>query len=146
MDEAQFLSLFKQNPLFAHYSAAQLRSIMDSAKRRDYPADAPILSEGDESNVGFYLIAQGKVEVRKGGQPIAQLGPGAHFGEGAVLQDTSRGADVVATEPTTCLVLTRWALRGLLQDDPDLAINMFMELARRLQQTGAAVEGQRSKR
>jgi CRP-like cAMP-binding protein len=64
-------------------------------------ADETIVRAGDEPD-GFYLVVSGAVEVRG-----ERLGPGEFFGELALLDETTRSANVVAAEPTTLLRLDR---------------------------------------
>ncbi len=131
-DAAQFL---KQTPLFANLSDDQIDSMVKTAKQKTFQADDTIVEEGQEG-IGFYLILDGRVEVRKGGQSLAELGQGDYFGEMALLLENSqRTADVVAREVTTCLLITRWDLRSLIHNHPDIALAMHGELARRLSQT-----------
>jgi CRP-like cAMP-binding protein len=60
-----------------------------------------IVRAGDEPD-GFYLVVSGEVEVRG-----ERLGPGEFFGELALLDETTRSADVVAAAPSTLLRLDR---------------------------------------
>ncbi len=71
---------------------------------------------------------------------LASFGPGDYFGEMALLlDDTPRTADVIATSATTCLAITKWDLRGLIQSHPDVGVKMMAELAKRLADTDAAI-------
>lgn len=55
----------------------------------------------------FYIIERGRAEVYldDAGQPIAQLGAGDHFGEGALLRGTPRSASVRAVDPLDLVVV-----------------------------------------
>jgi NADH dehydrogenase len=55
----------------------------------------------------FYLIEAGKagVYLTEGGPAVATLGPGDHFGEGALLSGAARSASIRAEEPLDVLVL-----------------------------------------
>ena len=132
---AQDVQLLKKVPLFSGFGARHLEAIAKTAKEMDYPSGAAILREGEQSNVGFYLILDGQVEVWKGNQVLSRLGAGQFFGEMALLDDQPRSADVVTTAPTKCLVLTRWDFKGLVKTYPDIALSVMQELARRLRDT-----------
>lgn len=135
-DAAAFL---RQTPLFANLSGEQINAIVKTAKQKDFQTDDAIVEEGQEG-VGFYLILDGRVEVRKRGKTLAKLTKGEYFGEMALLiEDSTRTADVVALEETTCLLITRWDLRSLIRNHPDIALAMHSELARRLSQTNQAL-------
>jgi CRP-like cAMP-binding protein len=125
--------------LFGQFSEKELEAVLRTAKQRTFEAGSTIVHEGDAGGVGFYLITNGQVEVRKGKKALAKLGAGEFFGEMALIDEAPRSADVVALEKTSCLMLTRWDLRGLIGAHPDIAIKMMMELARRLRMTNQAL-------
>jgi CRP/FNR family cyclic AMP-dependent transcriptional regulator len=62
---------------------------------------------------------------------VNTFGPTDFFGEIALLDDGPRTASVVTTEPTQCLVLTRWDFHGVLKEDVDMAITILGEMAKR---------------
>ena len=135
-DAATFL---KESPLFAKLSREQIDAMVKTAKQKTFQAEDVIVEEGNEG-VGFYLILDGRVEVRKGEKALATLGQGDYFGEMALLLESSqRTADVVALAETTCLLITRWDLRSLIRNHPDIALAMHSELAKRLSRTNQAL-------
>jgi CRP-like cAMP-binding protein len=75
----------KKAPLFEGVSDADLRRIAESAKERRFDAGAPIVSAGEPGH-GFYLIVDGRVEVKQGDRTIGTLGPGEYFGELALIR------------------------------------------------------------
>jgi len=90
--------------------------------------------------MGFYLALDGGVAVRKANQPIATIGAGDYSGEMALLMDESqRSADVSAQGPTRCLVITRWDLRALVCNNPDVALSIQQQLGRRLSETAQSL-------
>lgn len=132
-------TFLKETPLFAKLSDNQIDAIAKTAKQKRFQAGGTIVEEGQEG-IGFYLILEGSVEVRKQGQSLATLGQGDYFGEMALLLESSqRTADVVALEETNCLLITRWDLRSLIRNHPDIALAMHSELGRRLSQTNQAL-------
>lgn len=130
--------LLKQVPLFSRLSDRGLRAILKSAADKEFKAGTKIVSEGD-TGVGFYLILSGGAEVRRGGERLAKLGKGSFFGEMSLLDGAPRSADVIATEDTRCLVLSPWAMKGLIAGYPEVALGMLEELARRLRETDRAL-------
>jgi CRP-like cAMP-binding protein len=65
-----------------------------------------------------YIIEEGEVSVRRGGQEVATLGPGQIIGEAAILNRSLRSASVVATTPLRVLHLTGDALERLVAQVP----------------------------
>ncbi len=128
---ADRVSQLKRVPLFAHLADAHVQRIVNSARERRFEPGAPIVSAG-ETGQGFYLILEGRAEVQRGGRTIRALGPGDYFGELALLRDQPRSATVVARDPTTCLALTRWDFKGILDANPALAVQLLETVAHRV--------------
>ena len=126
----------KRTTLFAGFSDRQIADVLATAKQRRFAAGEQIIRRGDEGGRGFYLIVEGRTEVRAGDNVLASFSAGDYFGEMALLlPDTPRTADVVAVEETTCLVITQWDLRALLSTHPETGLAIMGELARRLADT-----------
>ena len=122
----------KKIPLFAGISHAQLQRIANGVKERTYDRGAAIVSAGEPGH-GFYLIVEGEAEVKRDGRTIRKLGPGDYFGELALIRETPRTATVVAKDPTTCLALTQWDFKGILDANPAIAIRLLETVASRVQ-------------
>ena len=77
--------------------------------RKTFAAGATIIREG-ESGDAAYIIVAGRCDIQKelpsGTETLMSVGPGAVFGEMAIMTEGPRTATVVATEPTTVLVVT----------------------------------------
>jgi CRP/FNR family transcriptional regulator, cyclic AMP receptor protein len=125
-------------PLFSGLKDKQLRAIVDSGKDMQFEARNKIVSEGDDG-VGFYLIVEGRVEVRRKGKLLSELGKGDFFGEMSLIDKQPRSADVVAVTPVRCFALTPWVFLGLVRAHPDIAVNVIKELVRRLRGTDKAL-------
>ena len=74
-----------------------------------------VLKEGTVGDA-FYLIAEGTVRVKKAGKELAVLGPGAFFGEFAVLADQRRHASVETIDAVRLLEVTRVLLDRLVAE------------------------------
>ena len=116
-----------QSKLFDGMHRNDLRLIAPYMSIRSlYPGDC-IIQEGELGDE-LFLVASGKVEVRRKGIPLVQLGPKVHFGELALVCDTPRSASVYAVEPTDLIVLDREALNTLGEKRPDLANRVLNRL------------------
>lgn len=96
----------------------------DALSPRSYAAGEIIIRQGDPGHAA-YLVVGGAVEVvaegASGERALSALGPQAIFGEMALIDGGPRSATVRATEPTTCLVITRPVLdRIMARADPVL--------------------------
>ena len=125
-------------PIFRNLSAKPLAELSEIAKERSFATGAVVLREGD-AGVGLFILLDGNVEVRRGGNVVARFGPGQFFGEMTLLDQQPRSADVVALGPTRCLVLSSWEFWGWAADKPDLLRGMLTEMARRLREADKAL-------
>ena len=87
MDEARL----KQSPLFAGLNRKERQALAPRTDEIDLEQGRVIVREG-EWPYEFFAIEQGTVEVRRGEQLLAELGPGDFFGEMGLVSDTRRNA------------------------------------------------------
>ncbi len=138
MDKVEML---KVSPIFANLSKRQLESIAATSRILSFSAGDSIIEEGEDRSIGFYVLASGTAEVTKDGAVVATYGSGDYFGEIALLSDdTARTATVRATSDAEVLGLTKWDFRALVSSEPDIAVQVMGELARRVAETGAVTE------
>jgi CRP-like cAMP-binding protein len=135
-ETARTATMLAASPLFASLSERQLRRLVRSAKERSYSAGQAIVREGDDG-IGFFLILEGEVEVRKRDRTLATLSAGNFFGEMALFERQPRNADVVASKPSRCLVLSSWEFWGFVNDQPKVMRSLMAEMVRRLRAAGA---------
>ncbi len=121
----------RQVPTFAELSKKQLSQISSLMTRIERPAGTVLIAEGKVGHE-FFIVLEGKVEVRHGDQVLATRGPGDFFGEIALLDNRPRTATVVATEPVVVEVLSRQEFASLLAQAPDLSQEIMATMARRL--------------
>lgn len=109
--------------------------------RRTFKAGSFILREGEEGDAA-YIVVSGKCEIRKdlpGGPEVLQtVGPGAVFGEMAILDAGPRTASVVAVEDTDVLVVTSTVLEQELAALKPWMATLMKSLAARFRNIDAA--------
>ena len=130
--------MLQKTPLFSSLDEKHLAKVLDSAKERRYGAGETIVKEGD-SGVGFFMIVDGGAEVRTHSKVLSKLGSSQYFGEMTLLDAQPRSADVVATAPTRCLVLSTLSFSSLLATNREMTEQLMRELARRLRATNRAL-------
>ena len=130
-------SRLKTVPLFAGLSPAELRRLSGVTDEIVVPAGTRLIDEGRYSHE-FLLIQEGNVDVRRGGELLAQLGPGDFAGEIGVMQDARRNASVVASTPLTAIVMTARDLRQVTQEMPSVAALIDAAIAARSATLGRA--------
>jgi len=125
-------------PLFEHLSDRQVRGVAKTGQVRAFAAGERVVGKG-EKGVGFYLLLDGRMEVKSESKLLANLAPGNFFGEMALFEDEPRSADVVAAVPSRCLVLSRWEFWGAMSREPETLRALMVELVRRLRATPKAL-------
>jgi len=138
MDDKQIISLMKATPIFSRLNEAGLKSVLKSAVEKKAKAGMKLVEKG-KGGVGFYLILKGKAEVIRDGEKLAELGAGNFFGELSVIDGAPRTADVIAMTDTSCIVITQWAMKSLIENHPEIAQGMLEELVRRLRATDETI-------
>lgn len=124
-------SMIGSVPFFGGLQEKTRKAISAQGKEMSYKSGDSIVDEGT-MGVGFYLILDGKAEVRKGGKILATLGKGQFFGEMSLIDEQPRSADVIAVAPTKCWALTSWAFAALVKSHPEIALSMLKEMVKRL--------------
>jgi putative peptide zinc metalloprotease protein len=102
----QAMAELREHPAFQHLSSEALGGLIEHGRWITASAGDPIVTQGEEGDA-FYAIRSGRVDVVRDGEPVAQLGPGDHFGETALLTDEPRNATVVAHTPVRAFRLSR---------------------------------------
>lgn len=125
------VSVLSTVPFFAGLDDKKRSSLASKGKELSYNAGDKIVDEGS-MGVGFYLVLDGKAEVRKAGKVLATLNRGQFFGEMSLIDEQPRSADVVAIAPTKCWALTSWAFSGLAKANPEIPLVMLKEMVKRL--------------
>jgi CRP-like cAMP-binding protein len=133
MDEARL----KDVPLFAGLNRKERRALAPRADEVDLEEGRRIVREGEWA-YEFFSIEEGTVEVRRGEQLLAELGPGEFFGEMGLVEDTRRNATVTATSPVRLIVMTGPAFRQTARELPDVAKKVRAAIEERCRQLDPA--------
>ena len=125
------VELLRRVPLFAECSKRELAHIAQVADEIHFPDGRTLIKEGRPGGE-FFVIADGTVEVRRGGRKLPERGDAHSYGEMALLSGKPRNATVTTTSPVRALVITGRSFRQLLVDVPSLAPKLLASLADRL--------------
>lgn len=120
--------------LFARLSAEELDQLADGLRFSPFAAGEVMTRQGAEGH-DLYLIHHGRVGVRVQANgvetEVAELGPGAFFGERSLMTGDKRSATTVALTDVVCYRLPKAELEGVLKRRPELADELAEILARR---------------
>jgi CRP/FNR family cyclic AMP-dependent transcriptional regulator len=118
-------------PLFSACSRKDLQNIARRIEEVDVPEGKELVREGS-AGAEFYVILDGTAEVSRRGKRVATLGPGAFFGDLALLDRAPRNATVTATTPMRLAVLGQREFGSMIDELPGFAHKLLAGLAHRL--------------
>ncbi|CAN5420949.1 hypothetical protein BH10ACT3_BH10ACT3_05560 [soil metagenome] len=121
-------------PLFAACSKRDLQRLAKATDELRISAGTDLTTEGTLGREAFVIVS-GTAAVTKGGQQVAVLGAGDHFGELSLLDGGVRTATVTALDDMVVLVLSKPAFNGVLDEIPTLAHKLLVSLAHRLRES-----------
>jgi len=134
-DTMKDLIALKKVPLFATLTLEQLASIDRLMVTRHYEKGEVIFKWGDFSSE-LYVVLEGEVRIHRDNGPreltLAKIGPSSVMGEMAPFTDQPRTASAQATIPTTVRVLRKDRLNAILQEHPEVLLEVIKNLSQRL--------------
>jgi voltage-gated potassium channel len=133
--------LVSKVPFFQSLDPAAITEITHLLRLLELPERTAIIRRGKIGDC-MYFIAGGEVQVDVKPAPV-RLGPGAFFGELALLGDSVRSANVTTTMPSTLLILDLADFRTFTANHPDLKRAIDAEAQRRMSENQEMRERQR---
>ena len=124
--------LVSKVPFFQSLDPAAITEITHLLRLLEVPERTAIIRRGKIGDC-MYFIAAGEVQVDVKPSPV-RLGPGAFFGELALLGDSVRSANVTTTMPSTLLILDLADFRTFTANHPDLKRAIDAEAQRRMKE------------
>lgn len=125
------ITSLKQVYIFKELELQQLVRVIDKAVVVNCEIDEYLFREGDTST-NLFVILEGQLKVVKGDRLLAQLAPGNHVGEMALLSGLPRSASVVATKHSRLLRLEQNDFLNLVREEPVMGTQLLIGLAREL--------------
>jgi len=134
----QEVQLLRQVPLFAKIDPARLKLLAFTSDRLVF-ARGDVLFRQGEAGDAAYLILSGAAEVSidtpTGQFVVTTINEHEIVGEIAILCDVPRTATVSAASEVVALRITKERFFTLIDEFPEMAVEMMRELARRLEVT-----------
>jgi hypothetical protein len=114
------LVVLREAPLFAGLSGEELYPVGEIAKPVDFAPAEVVVRQGDPGDA-LYVVAEGTLRVKKDDALLREIGPGAAFGEMALLDGAPRAATVEAVTSAKLLQIPRAEFEALLDESPEIA-------------------------
>jgi CRP/FNR family transcriptional regulator, cyclic AMP receptor protein len=132
------VEILRNIPLFAKIEPAKLKLLAFTSQRLTFAPGQPLFQQGDPGDAA-YIVLDGEAEIyinsAQGPVKVAQVGRHAIIGEVAILCEVPRTATVTAKSQLTTLRIDKDLFFRLVNEFPQMAVEIMRELARRLEQT-----------
>ena len=133
------IELLQSVSIFWDLNEDELGHIADKMVAKHFENGNYIFLEDSDGEQCFFVL-EGSVKVTrlsKDGREVilAMLNEGDFFGEMSLLDGESRSANVIALEKTKVLTLDRNDFIAVVNDYPQIAVQLLKELARRLRKS-----------
>lgn len=132
------IAALRRVPLLSVLHDRELERVARDFTERTFPAGATVVTEGERSGIGFFVIREGEAVVSVGGSEAGRLGPGDHFGELALISDRVRTATVTAETDLRCLVTAVWEFRSFVKGNPEVAWGLLEHVVQLLHESRRA--------
>ncbi len=117
-------------PRFADAPPEELDALAAAGRVVSLPAGWTIIA-GDTPADSVYLMLRGQTVVQRGGERLAEVGPGSVVGEAGLRDHALRSATVSTTVPVTVLRVGYPEMAALLERHPGLAARVYADYDRR---------------
>jgi CRP-like cAMP-binding protein len=125
------IEMLKRVPLFAGLDDRELQEIAISMRERRFKAGDTVTQEG-AGGVGFFVVEEGKADVKVGGETKGSVGPGDYFGEIALINESPRTATLTASTDMLCYGMTPWDFRPLVESNSTIAWKLLTAMAEKM--------------
>lgn len=123
----------KNSALFGSLTPLELKIVDGLMHERRFLGDEIVFDEGEQGQA-VYLITSGRVVISQAHDDafkvVAELGPGAVFGDLALLDDAPRNAQARAMGTLEVAVFFRADFLGLMETDAKIGYKIALSLAR----------------
>ena len=140
MSEIKLLKEILANiPLFSNLTAEGIDNVAKLTQIQTCLKNASVINEGDISD-SLHIILSGRAKVffndEQGEELTLQnLSEGDYFGEMSLLDNSPRSASITISEDASVAIISKDNFMQCMHQYPDIAINLSIELSRRLRLT-----------
>ncbi|MBI3456505.1 MAG: cyclic nucleotide-binding domain-containing protein [Candidatus Rokubacteria bacterium] len=134
-EQMRRVALLERAPLFAGLPPRLLGRLAARFFEKAYGAGEAVFHEG-EPGKGLFVVLEGAVAITRatpdGDQVLSTLGPGACFGELALIDDSPRSASARVTAPSRLLILYKSDFDALVEGSRRIGLVVMRTLLRTL--------------
>ncbi|MBB4143399.1 cyclic nucleotide-binding domain-containing protein [Rhizobium lemnae] len=144
-DEVEML---RRVPLFSKIAPAKLKLLAFASERLNCREGQNLFRQGDPGDAAYVVLSgTADVLVNSNGDEVkvADVEQNSIVGEIAILCDVSRTATVRATSRLEVLKISKENFLGLMNDFPDMAVEIMRVLADRLNHTTSELTAARAR-
>lgn len=129
------VEMLRKIPLFGKVDPSKLKLLAFASERIVFDAGQDLCRQGDPGDSAFIIMEGGAdvlVDTPKGPITVASMGKSDIVGEIAILCDVPRTATVKATSKLTALKISKDLFYQMVNEFPQMAVQVMRELAMRL--------------
>lgn len=134
------VNLLRKIPIFANIEPSKLKLLAFTSERLTFAPGQVLFKQGDMGDAA-YIIIEGEADVAidttAGPMTVATVGGNEIIGEIAILCDVPRTATVTAATRLVTLVIDKDLFFRLINEFPQMAVEILRELAQRLERSNA---------
>lgn len=127
------IKALSQVPLFSGCNGKELAFIAAHADEVSVPAGRELTRQGKLGH-SFYVMLDGKADVRIDGGHRGTLGKGDFFGEISMLDGGQGTATITTTSPAKLMVMSHEQFRDVVKNHDGILVKVLAAMARRLRQ------------
>jgi len=130
--------------IFSDLDEESIEKISKLCIRKTFNKESVVLFE-DEAGSALFLIIKGRVKISRitndGKEAILSiLNEYDFFGDMAIIDNQSRSASAIAMSDSELFIIQRNEFMDLLQNHPEISINLLKELTRRLRNASMIIK------
>jgi CRP/FNR family cyclic AMP-dependent transcriptional regulator len=148
MSLSQDVEVLRTIPLFAKIEPTKLKLLAFTSERLEFPAGEALFHQGDFGDAAYIIldgVADVMVDTPGGAVKVASLHRNDIIGEIAILCNVPRTATVLAATELATLRISKDGFFHLVNQFPQIGIEVMHELASRLNDTTQALTKARAR-
>ena len=116
-----------------------LISLFRNSEAKPFGAGQTVFAAGAAGDA-MYIVLEGDIAIRAGETDLEVLGPGAIFGEMALIDGAPRSASAVATSDCRLVEIDRRRFEFMVSQTPYFALAVMKTMADRLRKSNARMQ------